>query len=827
MRPRNGHSSLVLPTWLGLALARRHAGPSAWLIGGLFAGLAAIPRVIWPGVSEYKLDESTAVLTALDALHRHVVPLQGQGSSVAGAAQGPLLYDLVAVVLAIQADPRLVVATIGLINALAVGLTYVACCARFGRRAAFMTAVLFALGPWAVVFSRKIWPNDLLAPAAAVALWGLLRAMDPKTKVPGIGRSWVALAVLVSLNFGAWPEAIVPAFATIALPRTRRGRAAIWSSLGFSVFAISLVARLADIRAILTALLARPGGGRDLNLAPFAYIVQLAGTDAYQLLAGPSAAFQPGWPIDLVGLALRVTLFASAATAIVHLVWRRVFRSSAELDECIVLLWWLAPAVASVAPGSIEVYVHHFVGTLPSQFILIALGISRIETGLRWLVDVRIGRTGRGTNFVAAIGSGLVWTAAGVQLASLVAFLEFVSTHPSDTFFGTPLSVSMSAASQMLLDRRRGPVVMLSSGDEVGVDTVPTVMASLTDSADLIYVDTRHTIVIPGDSASTLYVAPDARADALDLTTPWQQPAGPLRETDVIGGSGGFVRFEASPVGTWRPADWQALEVPLDDGAAVLSASLPRQAQSGQPLTVDVAWRVGEPPARPVDQSVFAHLVADSGATLADLDFSPLPLHVWHAGDVVVNRFSLRVPDVAVAGRYWVDVGRYRRPDLEPVRLLAGVQPPGATSLRLGPLTVPPLGRPVRGFVSADTAFGNQIRLAGWKVQERQDLLYVTLRWTPLVDPTGSYTIFVHLLDASGRIVAQNDSEPSGGEFPTSTWETSLGVSDTHQISLDSVPTGQYRVEIGIYQASTGQRLPVGSGDSDILTTIAISSPTM
>src|SRR5579872_3641821 len=85
---------------------------SPWWVALVLTVAAAIPRVIRPGLSEFKLDESVAVLSALAALHRHVIPLQGQSSSVAGAAQGPLLYDLIAGVFAVWPDPRLVVITI-------------------------------------------------------------------------------------------------------------------------------------------------------------------------------------------------------------------------------------------------------------------------------------------------------------------------------------------------------------------------------------------------------------------------------------------------------------------------------------------------------------------------------------------------------------------------------------------------------------------------------------------------------------------------------------------------------------------------------------------
>src|SRR5258708_28141403 len=353
---------------------------SPWLVALALTVLAAVPRTVFPGLSEFKLDESTAVLSALDAIHRHILPLQGQGSSVAGAAVGQLLDDLVAVVLAVWPDPRVVVATIGLLNAIGVGLTYVICLPRFGRRTALFAAILFAAGAWPIVFSRKIWPNDLLGPAAVVGLWGLLRAVDPKTKVPGLGRSWIAVAALISLNFGAWPEVVVPLAATIALPRTRQGRAGLWSLAGFAVFAISVVPRVRDTLAILSGLTSGVSRSATIDLAPFTYIAQLAGTDAFQLLAGPSNAFvEPAGLAVFVDPILRDLLVAGAVVALVR--WIAGIKAQRQFlsAEGIVLLWWLSPAVASVAHGPIAVYVHHFVGTFPTQFILIAIAVDAIE----------------------------------------------------------------------------------------------------------------------------------------------------------------------------------------------------------------------------------------------------------------------------------------------------------------------------------------------------------------------------------------------------------------------------------------------------------------
>jgi hypothetical protein len=824
---------------------------SRWLVAGLLALVAALPRAIFPGLSEFKLDESTAVLGALDAIHRHAIPLQGQGSSVPGAAQGPLLYDLVAAVLAVAPDPRFVVMTIGLLNAASVGLTYLMCSPRFGPRVALYASILFAAGAWPIVFSRKIWPNDLLAPAAVVALWGLLRALDPDTRVPGLGRTWLAVAALVSLNFGAWPEAVIPAAALVVVPRTRTGWARWWSLAGLTVFAASLVPRVGDAFAILVSL--THGSARDpaFDVAPFSYIVQLGGTDAFRLLAGPSdgfvAASAPAATIDpvlhwllLVGAAIAATRWGSSI----------VRRHQLLTVEGIVILWWIAPAVTAVDHGAIAVYVHHFVGTFPTQFILIAIAIDGIERGIRLVIsrDTRIAQLtersagvdltpvavrdfGRASvqsgrpaisETTGLLGIGAVIAMAGVQLVTFGAYLQFIAAHPSGTFFGIPLDVSLAAAQQALVDRQWGPVEILSGGDQVGVDAEPTIFAALTDSADLIYVNANHTIVIPGAPTSTLLVSPDVRATARELIAPWLGSSGPLTDQGTIGGGTGFDRLAGHGVSQWHPDGWIDLNASLDDGSSFLGAILPRQTRGGQAVGLDVAWQVGAPPDRPAEQSVFAHLVADDGRPIADQDYSPLPLHAWEAGDVVVDRFSLGVPALTRAGRLWIDVGRYARPGVQPIRLLATDEAPGPTSLRLGPIAIPPNARPRGTFATTSVTFGNRIQLGGWRVMNDADGLRVTLRWQPRTQLTTRYTVFVHLLDEGGHIVAQNDSEPRHGQFPTSTWELDDVVTDSHQLSLAGVPDGQYQIEVGLYEATSGRRLGVANGNSDTIATVEV-----
>ena len=93
------------------------------------------------------------------------------------------------------------------------------------------------------------------------------------------------------------------------------------------------------------------------------------------------------------------------------------------------------------------------------------------------------------------------------------------------------------------------------------------------------------------------------------------------------------------------------------------------------------------------------------------------------------------------------------------------------------------------------------------------------LTWRAETTMTQDYTVFVHLLDAQNRIVAQNDSMPRGGTYPTHAWSSGETVVDVHRIPASQATVASVaHIEIGMYNASDGRRLPIaGGGDAIIL----------
>ncbi|MCI0476726.1 MAG: Gmad2 immunoglobulin-like domain-containing protein, partial [Anaerolineales bacterium] len=88
-----------------------------------------------------------------------------------------------------------------------------------------------------------------------------------------------------------------------------------------------------------------------------------------------------------------------------------------------------------------------------------------------------------------------------------------------------------------------------------------------------------------------------------------------------------------------------------------------------------------------------------------------------------------------------------------------------------------------------------------------QRMTQVILYWRALAQMNTSYTVFVHLLDAQGKVIAAGDAVPGNGDFPTTGWIEDEYITDAHTLSLENVPPGTYQIEIGVYDPVTGARL--------------------
>ncbi len=117
--------------------------------------------------------------------------------------------------------------------------------------------------------------------------------------------------------------------------------------------------------------------------------------------------------------------------------------------------------------------------------------------------------------------------------------------------------------------------------------------------------------------------------------------------------------------------------------------------------------------------------------------------------------------------------------------------------------------------------FGEAIILRGYDMDMEQvgpgGVLAVTLYWMAEHAAARPYTVFTHLLDQNGNLVAQKDNWPVNGQWPPTCWQTDEVVVDPYTIPLppDLLP-GTYTLMVGLYDATTGARLLTSDGQDSL-----------
>ncbi len=90
------------------------------------------------------------------------------------------------------------------------------------------------------------------------------------------------------------------------------------------------------------------------------------------------------------------------------------------------------------------------------------------------------------------------------------------------------------------------------------------------------------------------------------------------------------------------------------------------------------------------------------------------------------------------------------------------------------------------------------------------DVLQLNVTWLPLQPFNEDWKVFVHLVDADNRVLAQFDGQPLEGTYPTSHWIPGELIEDSYPLIIPpDAPPGPYRVFAGLYNEATGLRLPV------------------
>ena len=236
---------------------------------------------------------------------------------------------------------------------------------------------------------------------------------------------------------------------------------------------------------------------------------------------------------------------------------------------------------------------------------------------------------------------------------------------------------------------------------------------------------------------------------------------------------------------------------------------------SGEELTVTLFWRCLKEMDAPYDLGL---RLARAGDTVSFIRAQPVgayhPTDEWLPGEVLRYSHALTVPPEATSGTYELTLNFYGRESDEPLvredLLLTRLEIEHRERL----YTVPDIQHPLKVVV------GDSIELLGYDLGETTvkaaEALHLTLYWRALRRPERSYVVFTHLLDGSEAIHGQRDSVPMASQRPTDGWVAGEVIVDPYEMPVDAdAPPGPHRVEVGMYDPASGQRLPVARADGE------------
>jgi hypothetical protein len=303
--------------------------------------------------------------------------------------------------------------------------------------------------------------------------------------------------------------------------------------------------------------------------------------------------------------------------------------------------------------------------------------------------------------------------------------------------------------------------------------------------------------------------------DASDGPLPITDPTASEPETEVKLGQINVTR-PATPVDIDALRLDHEVSVEFNRQLRLLGYRLPeRLFAPGEELPVTLYWRCLQ--AGDEELVTFVQALDADGALVAATEMPPtdgfFAVSRWQPGDVVRDRQALRLPASLPDGDYRLIAGMFRQADGQRLTVTGGARQ-SADFVTLGNVSVQ--GREHEMIAPAPDyplheRFGDLAMLVGYDIvfDAAQNEMELTLYWQARQEIPLSYKVFVHAYDAESRRLAQHDSEPGQGRFPTSGWLPGEYIADSHTLIFEHARPAVETIWVGLYDPASGQRLPL------------------
>lgn len=592
------------------------------------------------GITEFKRDEAVLSQLARNVATGEDLPLLGMGSST-GFPNSPVSVYLFAIPYFFGSTPVLGNLFVVMMNLIALALIWKFARRYYGRVAAFVAGLAFAVNPWAVIYSRKIWAQNLLMPFVMATIFtGTLGFLEHRPKRWAQFWHLPLLALTVQVHFAGLT--LVPLSLLILWIGRRNIRREFWLSLILmGLLSLPFLIGLSDNGWLeagrITDVLNDDSEQQSLfSLKALEYTwFTIAGTNIHSL-AGPDAfnAYQDSLP-PFTYEEFRLWM----VFALVLMAWW-VWRNRSERSLLIILLMaWLAIPVLFFTFEWTAVQPHYFIPAMPAFFILLGSALTQFwrRPPLRVVWRQLFSYTLLIFLFISVL-----------QAWSVSALFRFLDTHYTPGGFGIPLHYLLDVRSAVD-DASPESILVYTDGDSVEFDEDPAVWHYLLTPVvdDVRFVDATRFFVFPHDGAAV-------------LTTPTSD----ITRADAI--------FPVGEIFPARPGEGVFVFYPDPTFADPPSLALEGRLANGAQLTYLLAgddslllyWTIRNVPDR--DYVAFIHVMDADDNLLAQADIPFWRSENWRQGDVIAMTMPINLEggDHLRIGMYHLESGQYVNTEL-------------------------------------------------------------------------------------------------------------------------------------------------------------------
>jgi len=489
------------------------------------AGLLRLYRI---NTTEFDDDQAAVFRMAHDAVSHGMLVATSNIASI-GIYNPPAIIYCFMLPAAFSADPLWGAVMVGVLMTISVLLTYIFVRRYYGRGAATIAALLYAVATRPIFYSRFIWNQNLLPLFTMLFFFALFRGVVERKK------GWLApaiflLGILVQLHASS-VMLIFPLGLTLLLaPKTLRFRDFVFSAIGLLVAYFPYIlwevsTHFIDVNVLLTVTKQpvlvddKVWTFYELFLSPYDFTQDpvahsLLGPLVHRLkwvlptmitLLGAgtlTALFSVFWPQSSAKKSeqtrTKTPLWMSARNYLME------FRATPYRCGLVVLLIWQIAPLLLLIRHSIGLYVHYMIILMPGPFIFIGLLFAKnvVWNGRRdlWL---RVGRYGLYAVACLCVIAQLVGSTAGM--------LDLARGNFSDTALSSPYYSDLNSLQAAL--RMADQVAQQHHFKRVYVSYDSATQASLRYLSEQMHTpttvfDSNRCAILPGTGPAVMLVGP-------------------------------------------------------------------------------------------------------------------------------------------------------------------------------------------------------------------------------------------------------------------------------------------------------------------------------